>query len=429
MTQAVQPAPPPAAARHRAAAPAVPGAALPAPQRAQRGHAPAAQPAAGARRRRPAWSSPSCRPSSRCSRGRPTAGAADNTEQVVRVQEIQSSLLRADAIATNAFLVGGLEARQDPGRYDAAIDDVLRLIADAAEAQPADRAVLAELNTAVRDYATAVAQARDNNRQGFPVGVGYINVASQGLRETADPAVIVKALVDANSARADDELRGPTPALAASGWASSLWSRCSRQPADRRRFHRRVNVGLAVAAAAGHRGDPADRGARERRATPTMSDRGTAPTAIAVDEATARTAANDAKANESRGLINRGLGGDLRGLLRAAPRSSRQRLAARPCGSGTTTSTGARRGPHPRRRRRLGQGGALRRPGRRPTVALDKVDSRPPRGHRQPPRRPTTCARGGGAVAWVLMVLTLLGALVAAGAATGGINQRRREYS
>ena len=34
--------------------------------------------------------------------------AADDTEQLVRVQEIQSSLLRADALATNAFLIGGV---------------------------------------------------------------------------------------------------------------------------------------------------------------------------------------------------------------------------------------------------------------------------------------------------------------------------------
>ncbi len=49
------------------------------------------------------------RRSSRCCRWQANGRAADNTEQLVRVQKIQSSLLRADALATNAFLVGGLE--------------------------------------------------------------------------------------------------------------------------------------------------------------------------------------------------------------------------------------------------------------------------------------------------------------------------------
>ena len=44
----------------------------------------------------------------------------------MRVQDIQTSLLRADALATNAFLVGGLEPAEQRAEYDEAIDDVLR---------------------------------------------------------------------------------------------------------------------------------------------------------------------------------------------------------------------------------------------------------------------------------------------------------------
>ena len=40
--------------------------------------------------------------------------AANTTEQVVRMQSIQVDLLRADALATNAFLVGGLETAGHP---------------------------------------------------------------------------------------------------------------------------------------------------------------------------------------------------------------------------------------------------------------------------------------------------------------------------
>ena len=89
-----------------------------------------------------------------CSAGRPTAAAADNTEQLVRVQNIQSTLFRADALATNAFLVGGLEPPEQRQAYDDAIDQVTRQIADAAQAQPADSEVLAALNAAVNRYTT-----------------------------------------------------------------------------------------------------------------------------------------------------------------------------------------------------------------------------------------------------------------------------------
>lgn len=95
--------------------------------------------------------------------------AADNTEQLVRVQNIQSTLFRADALATTAFLVGGLEPPEQRQAYDDAIDQVTRQIADAAEAQPADREVLAALNAAVNDFTSTNVQARDYNRQGYPV--------------------------------------------------------------------------------------------------------------------------------------------------------------------------------------------------------------------------------------------------------------------
>ena len=42
--------------------------------------------------------------------------AANNTAQVVRAQSIHVDLLRADAVATNAFLVGGLESPESRAR-------------------------------------------------------------------------------------------------------------------------------------------------------------------------------------------------------------------------------------------------------------------------------------------------------------------------
>lgn len=231
--------------------------------------------------------------------------AADDTEQLVRIQEIQTSLIRADALATNAFLVGGLENTEQRAEYDEAIDGVLRRIADAAEAQPADRAALATLNEQVDNYATYIAQARANNRQGFPVGAGYQTTASDQLRHEAIP--VLDALVKANTDRADGAMKGQHPiwlllvgilALAGLWWLNRELART---------FRRRFNKGLAVAAviiavvtlvtvAGAWIRDSSNDSLRDGE----FQD--------AVSRAVARTAANDAKANESLRLIKRGSG-------------------------------------------------------------------------------------------------------------------------
>ncbi|GAA4367907.1 hypothetical protein [Nocardioides caricicola] len=236
--------------------------------------------------------------------------AANNTEQLVRVQNIQSTLFRADALATTAFLTGGLEPPEQRAEYDEAIETVTRQIAEAAEAQPADRDALAALNTAVTDYNATIAQARANNRQGFPVGAEYLRTASTGLRNTAvegSAIPIAQALVAANAERAEDELGAQHPYLILLPGLAALgvlyW--VNRQIASR--FRRRINVGLAAAfiavgvltvvgffvaaVQAGNNNDLED-----------------GSYATSYRESTARTAANDAKANESLRLISRGSG-------------------------------------------------------------------------------------------------------------------------
>lgn len=354
--------------------------------------------------------------------------AADNTEQVVRVQKIQSSLLRADALATNAFLVGGLEPADARAAYDAAIDDVLRLVADAAEAQSADRAVLADLNVAVRTYTTSVAQARDYNRQNLVVGIAYLNDASDSLRSDALP--IVKALVEANSARATHEMGAQHPywlfALGALALAVLWW--VNRSIA--RRFHRRVNVGLAGAGVlvvvltlvtAVH--------ASSRNTTNDETRDG--PYATAIAEASARTAANDAKAQESQGLINRGSGAvyevqwDNAAAIvadTATPPTQRLWSAYVQAHQDIRDLDDAGRWDDARK--------AATDPS--PTAAtalLDEVDHSAERQVTVSAEQATSDFRSGGLISVALVVLTLLGGLVAAAASTWGINQRRREYS
>lgn len=231
--------------------------------------------------------------------------AAADTEQLVRVQKIQSSLLSADALATNAFLVGGLEDSDQRAKYDETIDSVLALITEAADAQPADEKVLADLNVAVNDYANAVTGARSNNRQGFPVGAEYLSSARTELDATAGP--ILTALVDANTDRAEGAMNGQHPfwLLLIGVAALAALFLLNRQLAQA--FRRRFNKGLAVAAVivlvvtaiAVFGAFLRDTSNDDLRANEFAAARSLAET---------RTAANDAKAIESLRLIKRGNG-------------------------------------------------------------------------------------------------------------------------
>ena len=231
----------------------------------------------------------------------------DNTTQLVRIQAIHTNLVRADADATNAFLVGGLEPADQRADYTASLAQSSRLIAEAARAQPADGPALGALNNAVLTYAGLIEQARATNRQALPVGAQYLRLASSGLRSDALP--ILDALVKANDARVSAELdnaAGTSASLIATGVLALLvliggmvWLSL--------RTHRYVNPPLAVATAA----------VLVTLVVGAISLAAVASRVSAVRDgsyaatlatATARIAAFDAKSNESLTLIARGSG-------------------------------------------------------------------------------------------------------------------------
>lgn len=354
--------------------------------------------------------------------------AADNTEQLVRVQNIQSTLFRADALATTSFLVGGLEAPEQRQAYDDAIDQVTRQIAEAARAQPADGEVLAALNSVVNTFTTTNTQARDNNRQGFPVGAEYLRGASTQLRAEAQP--LIQALTEANSDRAEDELSGQTPLLMLLPGAAALallWWLNTQQAAV---FRRRFNVGLAAAFVV--------IGALTLIGTAVSSNQNGANSdlregsyRLAVNEAIARTAANDAKSNESRRLGAQGSGAVFEEGWLTASRTvlDRASVETQPLwraysdlhfvvvdleesgeydeavALATTTAPDG------------------------PTAALDAFDRASQDVVSRAAADATDGLRSGNSIFLVLAVLTLLLGFGAAGLATWGIAQRRREYA
>ncbi len=354
--------------------------------------------------------------------------AADNTEQVVRVQELQSSLLRADALATNAFLVGGLEPADQRAEYDQALQDMLRGITDAAEAQSADREALAALNNAVATYASAIAQARDNNRQGYPIGAEYLLEAGSALRAEAVP--IIQGLVTANSQRAEDEMSGQHPIwIFWIGFAALvvLWW-LNRQIA--RRFHRRLNVGIAAAALAV--------AVTTLAATSLAQDQSGDNDELldgsyqqAADAAAVRTLANDAKANESLRLIKRGSGQAFEDAWIAAATQVEQ-LATQ----GTLRAWERYAALHDEiveldssGRWRDAVGKATTRDEAGASAALDSVDRLAQANVDRAAAVTTDTLRSGRGFALGLALATLLLGLIAAATCAWGVNQRRKEYA
>lgn len=231
--------------------------------------------------------------------------AESSTAQLIRVQEIQTDLLRADANATNAFLVGGLEPADQRQTYDDAIAEASRLIAEAADAEPADQAALSSLNTMLIDYTANIELARANNRQGFPVGAQYLRTASSNLR--ADALPILDNLVEANADRAASQMNAwisflfgvvGLVVLVGFGWCQ-LWLA--------RRFKRRFNVGLVIATGVGLLTLIVGLIALGWTAATVGGVRDGSFTDVR-DAATARIEGNNAKSNESLTLIARGSG-------------------------------------------------------------------------------------------------------------------------
>lgn len=353
--------------------------------------------------------------------------AADNTEQLVRVQNIQSTLFRADALATTSFLVGGLEAPERRQAYDDAIDQVTRQIADAARVQPADGDVLAALNATVSTFTTTNTQARDNNRQGFPVGAEYLRGASSQLRAEAQP--LLTALTDANSTRAEDELAGQTPFLILLPGVVALallwWVNTQLANVFRRRFNVGIGAAFVVIAALTLIGFLVS--VNQNSSNRDLRD---GSYRVAVDEANARTAGNDAKSNESRRLGAQGSGAVFEeGWVAAAAiveKTQGQTIDLWRVYSGLHDDVLA-----------LEQSGkydeavalATTTAADGPTAALDSFDRETQAVVSQAAVETTDELRSGNTVLLVLAALSLLLGLGAAGLSTWGITQRRKEYS
>jgi hypothetical protein len=233
--------------------------------------------------------------------------AEANAAQLVRIQGIHTNLVSANADATNAFLVGGLEPPAQRQHFVDSMAAAARLISEAATAQPADQNVLGQLNTTLITYNGLIEQARANNRQGLPIGSQYLKDANAVLQDDSLP--LVNALVQANEKRVDDEFdgvgHGTIWVLVGGLLALVVFGITLRWLA--RRTHRYLNIPIVVGAALvlivtimG--------GVALSSASGAASDTRSDAYAKTLALSTARIAAYDARSNESLTLIARGSG-------------------------------------------------------------------------------------------------------------------------
>ena len=370
--------------------------------------------------------------------------AGADAAQVVRVQDIHTNLVRADAAATNAFLVGG------PGAGRPARRPTTRRSTDASAADRPGGAAPSRptatrwppLNADLVRYTGRVEQARANNRQGLPVGAQYLTEASAGLRAAGGALPQLDALVARQ--------RRPGAAGARRGQAGAALAGAPR-PARPRRARRRRWSGWRGAPTATSTSRWPERPSPSWSAwspagwswpaSPARVDEvRTGPYAAALATAQARVAGFDAKAQESPHA-------DQARVRRRASR--RQWQAARTqVRDGSAERAGAHRAPTcggrttPGRTRRCAGS----------TTAASGSRRWPPRRHREAPARParpdrsrpstrrrTTCscrpaarpsARLAAPGGWLVLAgaLGLLLGLLAAAASWWGVSQRLQEY-
>lgn len=233
--------------------------------------------------------------------------AEENTAQLVRIQAIHTNLVSANADATNAFLVGGLEPPAQRQSFVESMTTAAKLISQASTAQPADQEALGALNTTLLTYQGLIEQARANNRQGLPIGAQYLKDANAVLQTDSLP--LLNALVTANEKRVDTEFKavgGGNTWLLLGGLATllvlayTMWWLAKRT-------HRYLNFPITAAAVLVLLtilvGSSALSGA-SNSAKDTMDHSYKDTVALA----RARIAAYDAKSNESLTLIARGSG-------------------------------------------------------------------------------------------------------------------------
>jgi hypothetical protein len=233
--------------------------------------------------------------------------ARSNAEQLVRIQTIRTNLVKADANATNAFLVGGLEPPAVRDAYTNGISTTALTLAEASAARAGDAAALERVNRVLTEYTGLIEAARANNRQGFPVGAAYLRQASRVLRDDALPTLATLVQVEQrrveSSTSAGDRARDALLLLLLLTLAALVVPQVYLSAKTRRTFNRPLLAATAVVVVAGLLGLGV-----VAWSTGQADDARSGPYRQTVALASARIGGFDAKSAEALTLIARGSG-------------------------------------------------------------------------------------------------------------------------
>lgn len=252
--------------------------------------------------------------------------ARNNAEQLVRIQSIRTNLVKADANATNAFLVGGLEPPGVREAYTEGIATTARTLAAASAARSDDAGALERVNRVLTEYTGLIEAARANNRQGFPVGAAYLRQASRVLRDDALPSLARLVRVEQErvqeSISAGDSARDALVLLLVLALAALVVAQIFLSVKTRRTFNRPLLAATAAVLVAGLVAIGALAWAQSH-----ANDARDGPYDQTVALATARIGGFDAKSAEALALIARGSGAPFEERFSSASSSASSALS------------------------------------------------------------------------------------------------------
>jgi hypothetical protein len=227
--------------------------------------------------------------------------------QLVRVQAIQTNIFKADASATNAFLVGGGEPPATRQTYVSSIADAAEILAEAANADGNRGEALRTVNEVLVNYTGLIESARANNRQNFPIGAAYLRQASKTIRDNALPELdkLVQSERDRVASSSDDVKQAQTQLLALLALVviALLVTQFYLYQKTRRVLNKPLVLATFMVVASGLFATALIGWARDREDKARQG-----PYAQTVALATARIAGFDGKSAESLYLISRGSG-------------------------------------------------------------------------------------------------------------------------
>lgn len=166
---------------------------------------------------------------------------------------IYRSLADANTAAASGFLTGGQEPADLRERYQDDMDRAAEKLANAAansKGSTTSAAQIAKLNRLLPEYAERIQTARDNNRQGLPLGGAYLRNANDLMQNEMLP--VAEELYDAEKARLDSDYADAKsyPWVAIFLGLVALGALVWAQRRNYRRTNRVLNHGLATATAA-----------------------------------------------------------------------------------------------------------------------------------------------------------------------------------